>query len=66
MPETITSHQNARVKQVRRLREKSAREDEQRFLIDSLRDLERALLCSYEVDYVLVAPSLLRDNLRNK
>jgi RNA methyltransferase, TrmH family len=60
MPETITSHQNPRVKQVRRLREKSAREAEGRFLIDSLRDLERALLCGYEVDYALVTPSLLQ------
>lgn len=63
MPETIASHQNPRVKQVRRLREKSAREDEQRFLIDSLRDLERALVCGYQVDYVLVTPALLRDKL---
>ena len=60
MRETITSHQNPRVKQVRRLREKSAREAESRFLIDSLRDLERALLCGYEVDYALVTPALLQ------
>jgi TrmH family RNA methyltransferase len=63
MPETITSHQNPRVKQVRRLREKPAREAEQRFLIDSQRDLERALLCGYQLDYVLVTPSLLRNGL---
>lgn len=63
MSETITSHQNPRIKQVRRLREKSAREAEQRFLIDSLRDLERALLCGYQADYVLVTPSLLRGEL---
>jgi RNA methyltransferase, TrmH family len=63
MPETITSHHNPRVKQIRRLREKSAREADGRFLIDSLRDLERALLCGYEVDYVLVTPSLLRGEL---
>ena len=62
MPETITSHQNPRVKQVRRLREKSAREAEGRFLIDSLRDLERALRCGYEVDYALVTPSQLQDD----
>jgi TrmH family RNA methyltransferase len=63
MSETITSHQNPRVKQVRRLREKSAREAEQRFLIDSLRDLERALVCGYKVDYVLATPSRLRGEL---
>lgn len=60
MPETITSHQNPRVKQVRRLRDKAAREAEGRFLIDSLRDLERALHCGYVVDYALVTPSLLQ------
>ena len=64
MTESITSHQNPRVKQVRRLREKSAREAEGRFLIDSRRDLERAVQCGYEIDYVLVAPSLLRGELQ--
>lgn len=63
MPETITSHHNPRIKQVRRLREKAAREEEGRFLIDSLRDLERALLCGYEIDYALVTPALLRGDL---
>lgn len=63
MSEMITSHHNPRVKQVRRLREKSAREADGRFLIDSLRDLERALLSGYEVDYALVTPSLLRSDL---
>lgn len=63
MPEIITSHQNPRVKQVRRLREKSARDAEGRFLIDSRRDLERALLCGYELDYLLVAPSLQRGEM---
>src|SRR5690606_22888627 len=38
-------------------------ESEGRFLIDSLRDLQRALLCGYEVDFVLVTPALLRDEL---
>jgi RNA methyltransferase, TrmH family len=63
MPETITSHQNPRVKQVRRLRDKAAREAEGRFVVDSIRDLERALACDIEVDYALVSPSRLRREL---
>lgn len=51
--ERITSFQNARVKQIKRLRERKAREREGRFVIDNGRDLERALGCGYAVDYVL-------------
>lgn len=56
MPEMITSHQNSRVKQVRRLRDKSAREEDGRFLVDGRRDLARALAHGFEVDYVLLNP----------
>lgn len=63
MPESITSHQNPRVKQVRQLRDKATREREGRFLIDSLRDFERAVGLGYDLDYVLVSPSLLRGDL---
>lgn len=61
--ETITSHQNPRVKQVRRLRDKAAREAEGRFVVDSIRDLERALACGIGLDYALVTPSRLRGDL---
>lgn len=60
MPELITSHQNSRVKQVRRLRDRSAREADGRFVIDGTRDLVRALERGYEIDYVLVNPNALR------
>lgn len=63
MPETITSRQNPRIKQVRRLRDRSERDASGRFVIDSLRDLHRAIACGYEVDYVLVVPGKLRGTL---
>jgi RNA methyltransferase, TrmH family len=56
--EQITSFQNSRVKQVRRLRERRARDREARFVIDDTRDLLRALDCGYHVDYVLYCPEL--------
>jgi RNA methyltransferase, TrmH family len=56
--ERITSFQNARVKQVRRLRERKARDREGRFVIDDGRDLERALNCGYTVDYALYCQEL--------
>lgn len=65
MPETITSHQNPRLKQVRRLRDRAERDASGRFVIDSLRDLHRAIACGYEVDYVLVVPAKLRGTLPN-
>lgn len=63
MSELITSLQNPRVKLVRRLRDKRDREREGRFVVDGLRDLERALACGLEVDFVLVCPELLREAL---
>jgi RNA methyltransferase, TrmH family len=56
--EKITSLQNPRVKQIRRLRERKAREVEQRFIIDYERDLERALAQGFEVDYLFYCPAL--------
>jgi TrmH family RNA methyltransferase len=63
MSELITSVQNPRVKLVRRLRDKRDREREGRFVVDGLRDLERALACGLGLDFVLVCPELLREPL---
>ena len=52
----ITSADNPRVKLVQRLRSKRARLAESRFLIDSQRDLARALAQGYAVDFVLHGP----------
>ncbi|TVR23376.1 MAG: RNA methyltransferase [Anaerolineaceae bacterium] len=54
----ITSFQNSRVKQIKKLRDKRGRERESRFVIDDGRDLRRALACGYAVDYALYAPQL--------
>lgn len=54
--EKITSLQNPRVKLISRLRDKKGRQQEGRFVIDYERDLERALLCGYEIDFTLYCP----------
>lgn len=51
----ITSADNPRVKLVGRLRKKRGRLAESRFVIDSRRDLARALAQGYEVDFLLHA-----------
>lgn len=63
MPDVITSHQNSFVQHVRRLRDKKARLQDGLFLIDSIRDLERALAQGYAVQFALVVPSMLRDRM---
>ncbi|MCS6835002.1 MAG: RNA methyltransferase [Anaerolineae bacterium] len=50
--------QNPRIKLARALQDKKAREREARFLVDDLRDLQRALHLGYEVDYALFCPAL--------
>jgi TrmH family RNA methyltransferase len=58
MFEKITSFQNPRLKLIKKLRDKKEREREKRFVIDDTRDLERALACGYNVDYVFYCPTL--------
>jgi len=54
----ITSEQNSRIKQVKRLRGKRGRAQAKRFLIDYERDLRRALRCGYAIDYLLHCPEI--------
>jgi RNA methyltransferase, TrmH family len=61
MSEKITSFQNPRVKLIKRLRDKRDREREGRFVIDDLRDFERALDCGFELDYAFICPELAED-----
>jgi RNA methyltransferase, TrmH family len=56
--EQITSFQNPKIKQVKRLRDRRHREREARFVIDEVRDLERALDQGYRVDYALYCADL--------
>lgn len=54
----ISSPQNSRLKLVNRLRSKRGREAESRFVIDYERDLQRALDCGYQAEFVLHCPEL--------
>lgn len=56
--EKITSPHNPRIKQVTHLRDKKGRIQENRFVVDYERDLQRAVGCGCEIDYVLYCPSL--------
>jgi RNA methyltransferase, TrmH family len=58
MFEKITSFQNPRLKLIKKLRDKRGREQEQRFVVDDGRDLERALAQGYTVDFALYCPAL--------
>lgn len=59
MADAISSLQNPRIKQVRRLRDRHARAEEGRYVIDSQRDLARAIAAGHRVDYVLVDSALI-------
>ena len=62
MVETITSFQNKRLKQARKLRDKREREQSGLFVIEYGRDLERALDYDYQVEYLLVCPALMGEH----
>ena len=52
--ERITSLQNAKVKLANKLRTRRWRDREMRFVIDDLRDLQRAVALGYTIDFVFV------------
>lgn len=56
--ESITSAQNPKIKLTLKLRDKHHRDREKLFVVDSLRDLERALACGYDVHFLLYCDSL--------
>jgi TrmH family RNA methyltransferase len=60
----ITSIHNPRVRLVRDLHEKKHRLRNQRFLIEYERDLQRALMGGYQLDYLLVCEELLSKEAR--
>jgi TrmH family RNA methyltransferase len=60
MVEKITSFQNPRIKLLKKLRDKKGRDQENRFVIDDARDLQRALARGYEIDFALYCPALDR------
>ena len=64
MIETITSFQNPRIKQIKRLRDRKSRVDEYLFLIDDGRDLTRALEQGFAIDYAIVCYPLLKSEER--
>jgi len=56
MPERITSFQNSKIKLVRKLRDKRQRDRAGLFVVDTARDLQRALAAGYAVDFALHVP----------
>jgi RNA methyltransferase, TrmH family len=65
--EQISSFQNNKVKQIKKLRDKRGREQFGRYVIDDDRDLQRALAHGHQVDYAFYCPdfggSALRDQI---
>lgn len=61
--EQITSLQNTKVKLINRLRSKRGREQEQLFVIDYERDLERAIEQGYEVEFILYCPNIADESV---
>ncbi len=61
--EQITSLQNSKVKLINKLRSKRGREQEQLFVIDYERDLERAITQNYEIEFILYCPDLADESI---
>jgi len=55
----ITSTQNPRIKELLHLRKRSVRERERRFLIDGLRDLQRAVASGVDIEAIYFCPDQL-------
>lgn len=57
--ETITSKDNSLIKEVKKLRNKKHREDQNQFLAEGLRFVEEALKSSFTVEYVFIRENIL-------
>ncbi len=55
--EAITSFQNNKIKLAQKLRDKHYRERERLFMVDYVRDFERALQQGYDVEFLLFSPT---------
>ena len=64
MSDRITSVQNPRIRRAAQLRERDGRESQQRFLIDGVREIDRALRASVELDELFVCEASLRRTAR--
>jgi TrmH family RNA methyltransferase len=63
---TITSHHNPRVKEAAKLRQRSHRDKQGRFLIDGARELSRAIAAGVELAEVFVCESLCQSSEARK
>lgn len=63
--EHITSPQNPKLKLVKSLQEKKRRQRERLFVVDDLRDLQRATAQGYRLVFLLVCPTLMSKDERN-
>ncbi len=61
----ITSLGNSKVKLIHRLRNKRGRQSESRFVVEYPRDIQRALLQGYELDFLLACPALAGSQARD-
>ena len=60
----ITSLQNNRVKEALRLRRQRGRDEQNRFMVDGLREIQRALVADIEILEAFVCEALLDDEAR--
>ncbi|MGA7672337.1 MAG: RNA methyltransferase substrate-binding domain-containing protein, partial [Nitrolancea sp.] len=59
-PELITSKNNARIKNIRKLRSRQERDRTDTLLVDGIRQVSEAIQSGAEIEELLVAPDLLR------
>ena len=64
--EIIKSRQNEKIRLARSLKQRKKREDEKRYLIEGLFHLGEALEAKAKLDFVLVAPPLIRNEFGQK
>ena len=57
----ITSPQNPRIKEVIRLRDRRGRRRQERFIIDGIRELRRAIDSEFEILEVFYDEAMIRD-----
>ena len=62
----ISSHSNTKIKQVRALRQRKARQETGLFLVEGIRHIGEAVDAGADLEAIVYAPDLLHSEFHNK
>lgn len=60
----ITSKVNPKIKNIVKLQKASERRKQNRIIIEGRREIERAVICGFEIDTLFICPEIIKDDIK--